>query len=416
MPEPFILGWEEWLSLPDLGLPAIKAKVDTGARTSALHAFLVEPFGPADQPKVRFGVHPIPGRDDVEVICSADIVDRRDVTSSNGDSETRYVIRSDVAMGERRWPIEITLANRETMAYRMLLGRQAIQDDMFVDAGASFRQPRLGYKVYRAPVREAEVLRALSLALMSRRPETPSNRRLVRAAESRGHRVVILDRTRLSLYIDAREPALFLEGRPLIGVDAVIVRAGRTLNSLSLAAVRQLETLGAYAINGADALARALDPLALRQILARAGIAVPEAAVSHADLIKAGRGDGHVLADSLGTLGDGPILRFAVVAGRGVVGREREALSRLDSEPEWRTVDGDGPDIQAARQLAEAAARTAGLGLVAVDLVRTRQGPIVIDLTTNVPVAQIERISGAALAEAVIVALEQEARGRAGRA
>ena len=98
MSEPFLLGWEEWLALPELGLPAIKAKVDTGARTSALHAFTVESFGPANRPKVRFGVHPIPGRDDIEVFCVADVVDRREVTSSNGESELRYVVRATIAM------------------------------------------------------------------------------------------------------------------------------------------------------------------------------------------------------------------------------------------------------------------------------------------------------------------------------
>ena len=91
---PLILGWEEWVALPDLDLPAIKAKVDTGARTSALHAFFVEPFGPARGRKVRFGVHPIPSRDDVAVACTARLLGRRLVRSSNGEREQRYVIET----------------------------------------------------------------------------------------------------------------------------------------------------------------------------------------------------------------------------------------------------------------------------------------------------------------------------------
>jgi ribosomal protein S6--L-glutamate ligase len=82
--DPFVLGWEEWVGLPDLDLPAIKAKVDTGAKTSALHAFFVEPFGSATRRMVRFGVHPIPGRNDVTVLCTAEVIDHREVTSSNG--------------------------------------------------------------------------------------------------------------------------------------------------------------------------------------------------------------------------------------------------------------------------------------------------------------------------------------------
>jgi ribosomal protein S6--L-glutamate ligase len=145
---PLMLGWEEWVVLPELGLPAIKAKVDTGARTSALHAFYVEPFGPARARKVRFGVHPVPRRYDIEVECVARLVDRREVRSSNGEREQRYVIETPIRIGEREWPIEVTLTDRNIMTYRMLLGRQAISSDVLVDPSASFLQPRLGYKVY----------------------------------------------------------------------------------------------------------------------------------------------------------------------------------------------------------------------------------------------------------------------------
>jgi ribosomal protein S6--L-glutamate ligase len=144
----YILGWEEWVSLPELGLPAIKAKVDTGARTSALHAYFVEPVDVEGVEMVRFGVHPIPRRDDVEIICTARVKDRREVTSSNGERENRFVIETPVRIGEREWPIEITLTNRNAMAYRMLIGRQAITDDILVDPASSFRQPRLRYKLY----------------------------------------------------------------------------------------------------------------------------------------------------------------------------------------------------------------------------------------------------------------------------
>ena len=150
---PFILGWEEWVALPELGLLAIKAKVDTGARTSALHAYFVEPFGSGRAPKVRFGVHPIPRRADVEIVCTARVVDRRDVTSSNGEREKRYVISTPIRIGDREWPIEVTLTNRDAMSYRMLLGRQAIDEGILVDPAASFRQPRLRYKLYGAPAR-----------------------------------------------------------------------------------------------------------------------------------------------------------------------------------------------------------------------------------------------------------------------
>ena len=146
--QPFILGWEEWVTLPELGLAAIKAKVDTGARTSALHAFYVEPFGSARARKVRFGVHPLPRRNDIAIECIARVIDRREVRSSNGEIEERYVIETPIRIGERQWRIEVTLANRDMMSYRMLLGRQAIPRDGFVKPSASFLQPKLNYKVY----------------------------------------------------------------------------------------------------------------------------------------------------------------------------------------------------------------------------------------------------------------------------
>ncbi len=143
-----ILGWEEWIALPELGLPAIKAKVDTGARTSALHASFVEPFTYRRVRKVRFGVHPVPRRSDIAVVCTARLVDRREVRSSNGEREQRYVIETPIRIGPFEWPIEVTLTNRDTMLYRMLLGRQAIGEGILVDPSSSFLQPKLGYKVY----------------------------------------------------------------------------------------------------------------------------------------------------------------------------------------------------------------------------------------------------------------------------
>jgi ribosomal protein S6--L-glutamate ligase len=145
---PFILGWEEWVALPELGLPAIKAKVDTGARTSALYACDVEPFGSPRARKVRFCVHPLPRRRDVAIECTARLVDRREVRSSIGEREQRWVIETEIGIGGRQWPIEITLANRHTMTYRMLLGRQAIRPGTLVDPSSSFLQPRLNYGAY----------------------------------------------------------------------------------------------------------------------------------------------------------------------------------------------------------------------------------------------------------------------------
>jgi ribosomal protein S6--L-glutamate ligase len=142
------LGWEEWVALPDLGLPALKAKIDTGAKTSALHAYSVEGITQDGIEMVRFRMHPARRRRDIDVVCTVPVKDIRNVASSNGERERRYVIETVIEIGGHRWPIEVTLTNRDSMTSRMLIGRQALQRGILVDPGRSFLLPRLGYGAY----------------------------------------------------------------------------------------------------------------------------------------------------------------------------------------------------------------------------------------------------------------------------
>ncbi len=141
-----LVGWREWVRLPDLGVPWIKAKVDTGARTSSLHAFDVEAD---DHGRVRFSIHPWQGTEEDPVQVELDVLDVREVRSSSGHVEERFVVRMDLHLAGRTVPAEVTLSNRDEMGFRMLVGREALEQGFLVDAGESYLGGRPPLRVRR---------------------------------------------------------------------------------------------------------------------------------------------------------------------------------------------------------------------------------------------------------------------------
>ena len=449
--EQYILGWEEWLSLPDIGLPAIKAKIDTGARTSALHASVIEPFGPAERPQVRFLLRPNPADPTLEVTCSARVIDRRNITSSNGERELRYVIATTANMGTRSWPIELTLTNRSAMAYRMLLGRTAIADDMIVDPNSSFAQPPLSYELYKNIPRKRPVKRPLRIALLTREPNNYSSRRLIEAANARDHDICVIDTKRCYMRMGGLSPEVHYNGKALPKFDAVIPRIGASITAYGMAVLRQFASTGALCLNNAEAIGATRDKLLAHQLLSRAKIAVPVtifanspkgtkeliSLVGNAPLVvkssEPARGRRVALAktnkaaESLVDEFRGLDTNFIVqafieeaagtsircfVVGNKVVG----AMRRQSRAGELRANNhrpGQAMRIQLTNDecaIARRAVRELGLAVGGVDILRSNEGPKVLDVSSSPGLEAIEHTTGLDIATLMIEYLERRVR------
>ncbi len=447
--EQFKLGWEEWLSLPDLGLPAIKAKIDTGARTSALHASVIETFGAAQKPQVRFLLRPNPEDTTLEITCSAPVLDRRNITSSNGETELRYVIQTFVQMGERRWPIELTLTDRSSMSYRMLLGRTAINDDMIVDPNSSFAQPILSFNLYKNIPRRRPVKRPLMIALLTREPNNYSSQRLISAAEARGHVVMPIDTSRCYMRIGGLSPEVHYDGKVLPKFDAVIPRIGASLTSYGMAVLRQFANTGAFCLNSAESIGKSRDKLLAHQLLSRAKIGMPVTAFANSPkdtkdfislvgkapmvvkLIESTQGRGVVLAetskaaeslvDAFRGLDANFLLQTFVKEAAGadvrcfVVGKKVvSAIKRQANEGEFRSNlhrGGNAFEVKLSkeeRSIAARAVRELGLFVGGVDLLRSDEGPKVLEVNSSPGLEGIEQTTGQDVATQIIEFLESK--------
>ena len=449
-------GWEEWVALPGLGMLALRAKIDTGARTSALHAHNIEVFGPASKPKVRFNVHPIPGKDTVDITCSAPIVDRREVTSSNGESELRYVIETMLDVGGQQWPIEVTLTDRSSMNARMLLGRQALADHITIIASEKRLQPELSFDVYHsAAMRKAAPKRALRIAVLSRE-NNYSTRRLVEVGEARGHTVEVIDTTRCYMAINAMAPEVHYDGKRLPRYDAVIPRIGATITSYGTAVIRQFETTGTYCVNGSAGITASRDKLHAHQILAGKKIGMPTTAFAASPrdtanilglvgsapvivkLLESTQGKGVVLAETKKAAESvidafrglranflvqdfvkesaGEDIRCLVVDGRVVA-----AMKRTGADGDFRSNlhrGGSAKSVRITREERDTAVRAArafGLGTSGVDLLRSDTGPKVLEVNSSPGFEGIEKATGKNIVGLVYDMVEARVRPQAVR-
>ena len=404
---PFELGGAEWAALPDLGVPAILAKIDTGARTSALHADQIEIYQTPDGPRVRFVVHPVTGRRDIMRRSDAPLIARRWITSSNGARELRCVVLAVVEIGSRRWLTEITLTNRGRMRYRMLLGRRAILDGMVVVPRRGHRQPVIGFGVYGEPPSQAPPRliasartappKPLRIGLIGEGPIGRTWQLLVDAALARGHVVERIDVRGCRLLQRDGRPRIESSSRLVAHLDTAIALGDPHAGSFLLAVLRHAQRAGAVPLNDAEALAAAFDPTRTVQMLWAARIPtlveVLTASLRRPEAYETGAPRHKLIS--------GVVIDGEIVASARLTNADLAAAGAL---PEFVRASLEKHE----RRLMLRAASALGLGAVRIDLARLKsREPVVAGADASVALMGFANMAKIDPALAIITALER---------
>ena len=445
-----VIGKEEWCALPSLHLPAIKAKIDSGARTSALHADNIHIYTARGEKMVRFDVHPIQKDRRITVHCRAPLVEERDVKSSSGHTERRPVIETPIRIGSVTQNIQLTLTNRDSMGYRMLLGREAMQGRMLIDPEKSFLQGRYSDAEARHFYREDLASSGgLKIAVLASDRELYSNKRLIDAGRARGHEVRFINIQHCYMNVCAEEPEIHYRGGEVLApFDAVIPRIRPAITHYGCAVLRQFEISGAYCLNGSMGIGRARDKLRTLQILAQKGIPMPVTSFAHSpqetnELIKMVGNAPLVVKLLSGTQGVGVVLAETDNAAESLINafksvkadilvqefvKEAEgkdircfviddkvvaAMQRIAPPGDFRANihrGGTAVDIKITaeeRRIALQAAKAVGLKVAGVDIIRSASGPKVLEINSSPGLEGIESVTGLDIAGLMIESVEQ---------
>jgi len=202
-----IIGSEEWCAFETFGIPAIKARVDSGAKTSSIQANGIKTFFKENEEWVRFDVNPLQVNRSISIPCEAKVHAKRSVKSSMGISEERIVIKAPITFGEDTFEIEVTLANRDSMEFRMLLGREALHNRYLVNPSAAYLFSSIQEDEVEGMYTTFHTEKSgLKIALLASNPDLFSNKRLMEAGRIRGHEMVFLNVEQAYMKFDAREP------------------------------------------------------------------------------------------------------------------------------------------------------------------------------------------------------------------
>jgi len=445
-----VAGSEEWVSLPELKIPLIKVRVDSGAKTSAIHAVNIFPFQRNGESWVSFDIHPLQFDGKQVVHCEAQVVDRRIIKSSSGNRESRYVIRTPLKIGEEVWDIEITLANRDSMGYRMLLGREAMKGKILVDPDSSFLfGDRTSEEISEKYHKEIDNAEGLKIGLLASNPDLYSNRRIIEAGEQRGHQIEFFNIKQCYIKLDARTPEVhYRGGRILNDLDAVIPRIRPSMTYYGCALTRQFESLGVYALNNSSAITHSRDKLYSLQLLLNNGLDIPVTGFANSpldtnDLIKMVGGTPLIIKLLEGTQGKGVVLAETKKAAESVInafkslnanilvqefikeangkdlrcfvinGKVVASMQREAPPGEFRAnihLGGTGKVVRITRderRLAIQAARSMGLDVAGVDIIRSSKGPLLLEVNSSPGLEGIEGATEKDIAMKIIKAVEE---------
>ena len=440
------VGWEEWVSLPELNLPALVVKTDTGADLSALHAFNIQTFGKEDNLMVRFGINPIDNDERFSIFCSARVIDQKNITSSNGISELRYVIETEIIIGDVKKKIPVTLTNRENMKYKMIIGRSAL-DGFKISADKSFLQTTLNYDLYKK-VKNYNHRRALRIGILSLEPNNYSNLKIIAAAENNGHHCEILNTKRCYLNIESDNPEVHYDGSVLPHYDVIIPRIGPSITKYGMAVVRQFEAMGTFCLNSSASIGTSRDKLAAHQALAFNRISMPDTAFANSPrdtqniidltsggplvvkLLESSQGRGVVLAETKKAASsvisafqklnaafivqdfvkgaNGSDIRLFVISGKVVASMMRSA-----SDDDFRSnlhAGGKASKVkitQKERKIAKEATKAMGLNIAGVDILRSTGGPKVLEVNSSPGLQGIETINNINVASLIVDYIEK---------
>ncbi len=445
-----VVGSEEWCALPELGIPAIKARIDSGAKTSAIHASNITKFLKDGEPWVSYEIHPIQKNRKVVVNCSSKVHDTRMIKNTSGVSEKRYVIKTPLLIDDQTWDIEITLANRDSMGFKMLLGREAMNARILVNPGDGMRLKQYSREEITSFYGDLkDTKKGLKIGVLASNPELYSNKRIMEAGEERGHEMIFLNAEHCYMKLDSVNPEVRYRGGTILNdLDAVIPRIKPSMTFYGCALLRQFESKGIFCMNDAASIAQSRDKLFASQLLAKHGVSIPITgfAKSPSDtkdlihmvndapliikLLESTQGKGVVLAEtkkaaesvinafkSLQTNilvqefikeSDGKDIRCFVVDGKVVASMMRQA-----QKGEFRANIHQGGTASTVRITAEEkrmalkASKVLNLHCAGVDIIRSHRGPLLLEVNSSPGLEGIEGATGKDIADKMIAAVER---------